>query len=164
MSKHEQFPSENNIPIESNDDAVLRMLAGANFGPNAKITLPSGTTLNGSEAQVFTGMYREENPESNEPTDDDDRQMFKMLRGAQFGPHARLILPTGRELNGEEANAGIDAVSEIDEDVSYLDSRYDKWTGDPEIDRARLVARALAQNDRVEKASRRRFGWFGKRA
>lgn len=44
-------------PITSGDDAVLRMLAGASFGPNASLTLPSGATLDADEAQALTGAY-----------------------------------------------------------------------------------------------------------
>lgn len=43
--------------MTSNDEAILKMLAGANFGPNASLTLPSGETLNADEAQVMTGLY-----------------------------------------------------------------------------------------------------------
>jgi hypothetical protein len=39
------------------DDAVLRMLAGANFGPDSKLILPSGVTLDGDEAQAMTSFY-----------------------------------------------------------------------------------------------------------
>lgn len=42
------------------DDAVLRMLAGANFGPNANVVLPSGERLNGDEAQALTSFYADE--------------------------------------------------------------------------------------------------------
>jgi hypothetical protein len=42
---------------ESNDEAVLRMLGGANFGPDAKLILPSGRTLDGDEAQALTSYY-----------------------------------------------------------------------------------------------------------
>lgn len=50
-------PSHGDLPIESNDDAVLRMLGGATFGPNARLILPSGTELSGAEAQAFTGAF-----------------------------------------------------------------------------------------------------------
>ncbi len=33
------------------DAAMLRMMAGARFGPDAKVTLPSGKTITGSEMQ-----------------------------------------------------------------------------------------------------------------
>lgn len=48
------------LPVESNDDAVLRMLSGASFGPNTKITLPSGKQLDGDEAGVFSSLMSPE--------------------------------------------------------------------------------------------------------
>jgi hypothetical protein len=45
---------------ESNDEAVLRMLAGANFGPDAGLTLPSGKELGGGEAQAWTSVYADD--------------------------------------------------------------------------------------------------------
>lgn len=47
----------NDVPVESNDDEALRFLAGASFGPNAKLILPSGRELPSDEAQAFTSMY-----------------------------------------------------------------------------------------------------------
>lgn len=43
--------------MPSNDEAILKMLAGANFGPNASLTLPSGQTLDAAEAQAMTSLY-----------------------------------------------------------------------------------------------------------
>lgn len=45
------------MPLTPDDDAVLRMLAGANFGPGAKLVLPSGQRMEGDEAQVLTSAY-----------------------------------------------------------------------------------------------------------
>lgn len=39
------------------DEAVLRMLAGANFGPDATVVLPSGREVGGDEAQALTSFY-----------------------------------------------------------------------------------------------------------
>lgn len=39
------------------DAQALRMLAGASFGPNASLTLPSGETLTADEAQAFSAAY-----------------------------------------------------------------------------------------------------------
>lgn len=39
------------------DDALLRMLAGATFSPNTKVTLPSETQISGQEAQAFTAAF-----------------------------------------------------------------------------------------------------------
>jgi len=50
----------------SNDEAILQMLAGANFGPDAGLTLPSGKTLNASEAQAWTSVYADDSSESAE--------------------------------------------------------------------------------------------------
>jgi len=52
------------LPVESNDDAVLKMLSGAQFGPNAKIVLPSGKQLSGDEAQAFTSAFSDDRTES----------------------------------------------------------------------------------------------------
>lgn len=35
--------------ITPNDAALINMMAGANFGPDARITLPSGRTITGAE-------------------------------------------------------------------------------------------------------------------
>lgn len=40
----------------ADDEAVLRMLAGANFGPNGVI-LPTGRHIDGDEAQALTAFY-----------------------------------------------------------------------------------------------------------
>ena len=48
------------LPVENADDAVLRLLGGANFGPGARLILPSGTELRGDEAQAFTSAYADE--------------------------------------------------------------------------------------------------------
>jgi hypothetical protein len=42
---------------EQNDEAVLRALGGAHFGPDARVTLPSGRTLGSNEAQALTNFY-----------------------------------------------------------------------------------------------------------
>ena len=46
------------------DDAVLRMLAGAKFGPKASLTLPSGVKLTPDEANVFTAAYADDDTEN----------------------------------------------------------------------------------------------------
>ena len=43
--------------LTPDDVACLRMLAGANFGPSAELTLPSGRVLTPDEAQAFTSAY-----------------------------------------------------------------------------------------------------------
>ena len=149
MTNHEYT---NSFPVESDDDALLKMLAGANFGPNTKIVLPSGTEISGDEAQVFTSLHDEGNTQTDrKPDAHDDAAAVRMLSGAHFGPDSHLVLPTGKKITGEEAQSLIDArnVDDPYEDISLLDPLYDQWTGDYEIDRAHLVARALAQNDRV---------------
>lgn len=42
------------------DEAVLQMLAGANFGPGARLILPSGKELDPGEAQALTSFYAED--------------------------------------------------------------------------------------------------------
>ena len=37
--------------ISPNDAALIRMMAGAHFGPDAAVTLPSGKTITGAEMQ-----------------------------------------------------------------------------------------------------------------
>lgn len=54
--------------MTGDDDKVLQMLAGATFGPNAKVILPSGTALGPAEAQAFTAFYATESADrSREP-------------------------------------------------------------------------------------------------
>lgn len=43
--------------LDPQDVACLRMLAGAHFGPNAHLTLPSGRTISSAEAQALTSAY-----------------------------------------------------------------------------------------------------------
>ena len=53
-------PQERNggeLPVFSNDERLLRKLAGASFDPAAKLILPSGKELNADEAQAFTALY-----------------------------------------------------------------------------------------------------------
>lgn len=52
--------SRTNLPIESPDDAVLRMIGSAVFEPNANITLPSGYVMTNDETRVFTSLFAEE--------------------------------------------------------------------------------------------------------
>lgn len=44
-------------PIDPRDIPVLQMLAGAHFGPDAKVPLPSGREIAASEAQALTSAY-----------------------------------------------------------------------------------------------------------
>lgn len=39
------------------DEACLRSLAGASFGPHASLVLPSGRRLSGDEAQALAAFY-----------------------------------------------------------------------------------------------------------
>lgn len=87
-----------NLPVESNDDAVLRMLGGANFASGSRVVLPSGREISGDEAQAFTAVFQEDNRDSNSRSADDTD--------------------------------------------NPLSSVNDKWTDDPEVNRAMLVARA----------------------
>lgn len=95
-----------NLPIESNDDALLRALSGANFGPNARIILPSGKEIDGREAQAFASAFSH-----------DDQAPEDECLGRHT--HDRYVDP-----------------------ANPLSSVNDDWTGDPETDRARLAARA----------------------
>lgn len=49
--------SEPGETLSIEDDAVLKMLAGANFQQGATLTLPSGKTLNGDEASALTAAH-----------------------------------------------------------------------------------------------------------
>ena len=48
---------DSGMPVESNDDALLRALGGAKFAPGAKLTLPSGVVLDADEVQVFSELF-----------------------------------------------------------------------------------------------------------
>ncbi len=113
MSKHEHPHNPSSFPIESGDDAVLRMLAGASFGPDARLTLPSGTELTGDEAQVFTSAFGEhEQEQAPKPSTADDLAVVEMLRGATFGPNSEVVLPTGIRLNMDTAKQRIPLATE----------------------------------------------------
>lgn len=43
--------------LEPGDVAVLKMMAGASFGPDATLTLPSGRVLSADEAQALAAVY-----------------------------------------------------------------------------------------------------------
>lgn len=43
--------------LDPRDIPVLKMLAGANFGPGASVTLPSGRQITPAEAQALTSAY-----------------------------------------------------------------------------------------------------------
>jgi hypothetical protein len=55
------------------DEAVLRILGGANFGPDAGLILPSGKRLEGDEAQAWTSLYASD---QREPVDELDATEF----------------------------------------------------------------------------------------
>jgi len=90
------------------------------------------------------------------PIENPDDAALRMLGGAQFSPDGKLVLPSGRVLIGPEAQAACAVFScarlhphspvaeygEIDP-TNPLSSANDHWTGDPAVDRAALVARAL---------------------
>ena len=57
-------------PAPTADEAVLRMLAGAHFGPRAKLILPSGTALGGDEAQALTSFYAPDSEHEGNPPKD----------------------------------------------------------------------------------------------
>ncbi len=60
------------------DDNVLRMLAGATFGPGAAVTLPSGQVVDADEAQALSAVYA-----------DDHRHRRDDARRAKFLAHCR---------------------------------------------------------------------------
>lgn len=44
-------------PYAEHDAALLNALSGATFGPNVKLILPSGKTIDGATAQELTARY-----------------------------------------------------------------------------------------------------------
>jgi hypothetical protein len=53
--------SEARPTLTPDDDAAIRMLAGAHFHPDANIILPSGTKLSPDEMQALTSFYAPRN-------------------------------------------------------------------------------------------------------
>lgn len=114
---------DKNLPIESHDDAILRMLSGATFGKGVKITLPSGAVLSGDEAAAFSAAF-------------------------ELSSHEADPAPAGTPpLKGGSYQA--DCVD------NPLSSVYDDWTGDPQVDRARLVSRAMVAAQALHERERR---------
>jgi hypothetical protein len=60
------------MTIDPNDEFALQLLAGASFGPNAKVTLPSGRELGADEAQALTSFYAPaaQRPDEVEPSEE----------------------------------------------------------------------------------------------
>jgi hypothetical protein len=113
--------SDAGLPIESADDAMLRMLGGASFGPGTKVVLPSGRTLSSGEAQAFSSAF------------------------ASGGPQDRPVKHTPRDADYDTPGAHL---TPYDYD-NPLAAANDRWTGDPEIDLAALIGRAY-DADRLE--------------
>lgn len=121
------------LPIESADDAALQLLRGSVWGPNAKLILPSGRQLSGAEAQAFT---------------------------AAFEPVTEM--------------GSTDTVADFDDDPGVyergcsrthsnpLSRSNDRWTDDPETNRAQLVARAMEalHQSTAEEVPREKKSWF----
>ncbi len=88
--------------------------------------------------------YEQGSSPNGDPNRSNDDTLSSMLPGASFDPNAQvepyIVEPEGGD--------------------SYLDSKYDNWTGTPEIDRALLVARALAENSRPKEVPEHRSGIF----
>lgn len=114
MTSRENFDDNHGVPIESNDDALLRMLGGAIFAPGAKMTLPSGKELVGDEAQVFVSAF-----------DDQERTEAKRYESTL--------------INDNETVAREPSIEDGD---NPLDSRFDNWGDDQIADLALLVQRA----------------------
>lgn len=120
-----EVPQDEQLPIESAGDAVLRRLGGASFGPGAGVILPSGRVLGGEEAQVFTSAF------------DDERQKTEV----PYPPDAPSNTPDPRHTSVRTQNY---TTQELANPPS---SAHDRWTGDPQTNRAMLVQRALAANE-----------------
>lgn len=147
-----------NLPIENNDDQVLGMLSGANFGPNAKIILPSGAELTGDEAAAFTAAFgkacRPVSPEGdarvNESRGEAD-EFSQIVSGSRTRPGKETVFPEKIRSN-----------QMVDPD-NPLSSVNDDWTGDPQVDLVRLVAHAhLAAEQSLAKPRRRWLGFLRK--
>ena len=112
------------FPIESADDAVLKMFKGATFEPGFRLILPSGRELNGNEAQAFTSVFADDD---NLGTDVSEEQVEDSYQEAPIPVY--------------------------DDDVAYndnpLSSRFDQWSGDPAVDTARLAKRAMDAMNRL---------------
>lgn len=138
MTNHEEFSDRHDLPIESNDDAALRMFGGATFGPGAKLILPSGEELRGDEANVFVALFDDQERTANEhrkSTLDDDRAVIAMLgRCAYVSPGAKIVLPTGRTMSAAELKELNSNAPDFKDGDNPPDSRFDDWTGNPEID------------------------------
>ena len=76
------------LPTESNDDLVLKMLSGATFGPDTKLVLPSGRVLSGNEAQAFTSAFSSEDHTS-DATSEQTRSGPRDLQDEQRRPLTR---------------------------------------------------------------------------
>lgn len=130
MNKFEKSSDQPQLPTETDDDAILRMLAGANFAPGARVTLPTGREMSGDELTVATSAFPD--GETAVGSGLDEPQPYVDLRKPVAASHHRVA--------GENDNP--------------LDSRFDDWTGDPNTDIVRLVARALSTTGKQNKKKR----------
>lgn len=112
-------------PIDQEDLKALWALRGARTLLGA--TLPSGTTVNEDlEARrVSINQWAEENGHNSAVQPED-------------------IVPPDSSIEHQERQDNVDSYSHADSDP--LSHTNDRWTGNPEMDRAMLVARALAVN------------------
>jgi hypothetical protein len=135
------------LPIESEDDAALRMFGGATFSGDAKIILPSGRVLGADEAQAFTSAY-------------DDQQSHAAAIAYRREELKRLAEMDKRRDERRDERRGVNHLNDPDNPLS---SANDNWTGDPKIDRPLFVQHALEAlhgNSKTEQPLTSKKGWL----
>lgn len=112
--------------------------------------------------------------DSNLPVENPDDAVLRMLQGASFGKDSKLILPSGKELTSDEAQAFTGAFADedtctirhysprrqhghVDNIDNPLSSANDVHTGDGMLDLAHLIGRA---NMAVRQTPRRSRPWW----
>lgn len=98
--------------ITPDDAALMRRMAGASFGPNGTVTLPSGRTVTGAEMQRWVETHQEPEPQdvlhAHEVTAEDAAAM-RALAGSSFAPDSTIALPSGRRITGREIQRWLDS-------------------------------------------------------
>jgi hypothetical protein len=125
--------------ITSADEAMIRSMAGATFGPNASVVLPSGRTVTGEEMTRLVGPPRTEVEFLRKELAARDEAIAELAKypGGQESRHLAvlLILARGGDLGGMEVNnAGRWAQEHIEsgEDIRALPGgRWEYFPADP---------------------------------
>ena len=105
-------------------------------------------------------MYNSDQNRNPLPIESSDDIALRMFKGARFAPSAKLTLPSGTELSGDEAQVFIAAFNDdgpvritpevmepSTEGINYWDnplaSEFDNWSNDPRVNSRSLEQRAL---------------------